>query len=175
MRGIARNVAMGCWWILAACDGGAESTTPPPEKRDVKADAKGDVKGDAKADAEADAKGDAKADAEGDAKGDAEADAETGSVTREGVLEYKELPRTRSVAAYMGVEFTLKAEGEETVLAASKAVSRETLIEQHGKRIKVKCTLRAPEPPDPRSQYPTGPDGAPLQRPTTCVVDELVP
>ena len=98
-----------------------------------------------------------------------------GLTVREGELEYTELPRTKSVAAYMGVEFTLKGEGDPLVLEESDAVSHETLVGLHGKRVRVECTPRAPTPPDPESSYPTDMDGAPLPRPSKCVVSKLTP
>ncbi|MCA9661542.1 MAG: hypothetical protein KC486_24595, partial [Myxococcales bacterium] len=103
----------------------------------------------------------------------AEENAPTGTITREGVLEYQELPRTKSVAAYMGVEFTLRGDDAETVLAASDNVSHEQLVAHDGKRVRVTCTPREPQPPNPMESAPMGPDGAPLQRPTKCAVTEL--
>jgi hypothetical protein len=95
------------------------------------------------------------------------------AITREGVLEYKELPRTKSVAAYMGVEFTLRADDGETALAASQSVPHEQLVAHDGKRIRVTCTPREPTPANPMEPAPMGPDGAPLARPTKCAVTEL--
>ncbi|MEZ4384128.1 MAG: hypothetical protein R3A79_22535 [Nannocystaceae bacterium] len=95
------------------------------------------------------------------------------AITREGVLDYQELPRTKSVEAYMGVEFTLRGDGEETALAASEGVPREALVAHAGRRVRVTCTPREPTPADPRESAPTRPDGAPLERPAKCAVSAL--
>ena len=73
----------------------------------------------------------------------------------------------------MGVEFTLRGDDAETVLAASDNVSHEQLVAHDGKRVRVTCTPREPQPPNPMESAPMGPDGAPLQRPTKCAVTEL--
>ncbi|MEM7159040.1 MAG: hypothetical protein AAF799_39750 [Myxococcota bacterium] len=97
-----------------------------------------------------------------------------GSVEHEGTLEYTPLPQTKSMEAYMGVEFTLHhADGEETVLGASEAVTHEALEAAAGKTVRVGCIPQEATPPDPQESAPIGPDGAPLDRPGQCVVQRL--
>lgn len=94
----------------------------------------------------------------------------------EGTLHFRELPPTRSVEAYMGVEFTLvDAAGVEHPLEPSASVSRDDLMARDGQRVAVTGAWRQPPPPDPRSAYPTGPDGAPLERPARLQVATLEP
>ena len=91
---------------------------------------------------------------------------DTAAKRLEGTLRYTELPRTKSTAAYMGVEFELvDAAGAEHVLAPSEAVTHDTLVAQNGKRIAITGTWFEPPAPDPMSSFPTGPDGKPLKRP----------
>lgn len=98
-----------------------------------------------------------------------------GTVEQAGTLEYTPLPQTKSVAAYMGVEFTLHHthDGGETVLEVSEAIPHETLEAAAGKKVRVTCTPQEATPPDPREAAPIGPDGAPLARPEKCVVQHL--
>ena len=94
----------------------------------------------------------------------------------EGTLEYRELPSARSVEAYLGIEFVLTdAEGTEHVLAESDAVPHAELVARDGQRVVVTGRWFEPEPPDPRSSYPTGPDGGPLERPGRYAVTSLAP
>lgn len=108
--------------------------------------------------------------------GGPETTAETAGGERrlEGTLRYTELPKTRSVEAYLGVEFVLTdADGAEHVLAPSSAVSHETLVAADGKAVAVTGRWVEPTPPDPNSSYPTGADGEPLERPAHYEVQTL--
>lgn len=99
---------------------------------------------------------------------------EEGVLSLEGTLKYTELPRTKSVAAYMGKEFTLTlADGTEHNLSASESVSHEQLQAQDGKTIKITCRPYGPSDPNPMESAPTGMDGKPLQRPGGCEVLSL--
>lgn len=93
--------------------------------------------------------------------------------TLEGTLIYAPLPPTRSVEAYMGVEYTLKTGDDVHVLGASDAVPAEALRAQDGKRVRVQCTMVEAAAPSPTESYPVGPDGAPLLRPARCRVQTL--
>jgi hypothetical protein len=90
--------------------------------------------------------------------------------TVEGTLKYEPLPKSRSVRAYMGVEFTIGDGADRVVLKSSDKVSREALIAAAGSKVRVTCRTQAPTQPEPGSAYPMGPDGQPLQRPETCRV-----
>ncbi len=96
-----------------------------------------------------------------------------GEITVEGPLKYTELPRTKSVEAYMGVEFSVEVDGKRTVLAASEKVSREQLLALDGKRVKLHCAQQPASTPNPMESAPMGPDGKPLQRPAECKVSWL--
>jgi hypothetical protein len=91
----------------------------------------------------------------------------------EGRLSYTELPRRKSVEAYLGVEFRLQTSNGEVVLASSETVTRDALVAAHGKDIKITCTMRAARVPEPYESYPTEMDGRPMKRPDTCVVSAL--
>ncbi len=169
-------ISAACCVALFACDSKGRSVAPEDEGRaEAVADA-GARSEPAKGEGVGEGAGEAGATA--DAAGeppptDTEPAPASGLVTREGQLEYTELPRTKSVEAYMGVEFTLKGEGEPLVLAASETVSHDSLVARHGERVRVECTPKKPTPPDPNSSYPTDMDGKPLERPTKCVVSKL--
>lgn len=92
------------------------------------------------------------------------------SLSYSGKLTYTELPATKSVEAYLGVEFTLTTASGPVVLDSSDNVSHDALIALDGKTIEVQCSPRRPRPPSPDESYPMGPDGQPLARPTKCVV-----
>ena len=94
------------------------------------------------------------------------------SKTLEGVLAYKPLPTTKSVAAYMGVEFTLATDNDPVALTTG-AVSRDTLITASGKRVRVVCVLATARAPSPHESAPLGIDGKPVPRPAKCQVNEL--
>ena len=148
--GAALALALGS--ALVACDKDKPSSDPPGKEAMM---------------------GDEPGELSGAAKGEA-ASPSQGVLTLEGKLTYTELPRTKSVAAYMGQEFTLTtASGESHNLKASDAVPFEELVKHDGQQIKVTCEPYVPKPPDPMESYPTGPDGKPLQRPGGCRVLSL--
>ncbi len=101
--------------------------------------------------------------------------AREGATRLSGRLEYRELPQTRSVAAYLGVEFALTDDaGQEQVLEPSDDVPREELVSHHGRRVEVTGEWYVPPPPPPGSEYPVGPDGEPMARPGRYRVLSLV-
>jgi hypothetical protein len=91
----------------------------------------------------------------------------------EGQLAYTPLPQTKSVEAYLGVEFTLDTGTEKVVLDDSDAVPRARLEAAAGKRATVVCKMRPGTVPDPNESYPMNPDGTPMKRPDVCVVSSL--
>lgn len=91
----------------------------------------------------------------------------------EGTLRFQPLPESKSVEAYLGVEFTLEAGGEVVVLGSSERVSREVLEAANGRRVKVSCTMREGAVPSHDESYPTEADGSPMKRPDVCVVQTL--
>lgn len=91
----------------------------------------------------------------------------------EGTLRFQPLPETKSVEAYLGVEFTLEAGGEVVVLGPSERVSREVLEAASGRRVKVSCTMREGVVPRHDESYPMEADGSPIKRPDVCVVQSL--
>ena len=85
--------------------------------------------------------------------------------TLRGKLSFEEIPPVKSMRAYEGVEFRLKtASGEELPLTPG-AVTRERLIQLHGKEVTLKTRLQQPRKPSPMEQAPVGPGGEPLARP----------
>lgn len=91
----------------------------------------------------------------------------------EGTLRFQPLPESKSVEAYLGIEFTLEAGGEVVVLGSSERVSREVLQAASGRRVKVSCTMREGAVPSPDESYPMEADGSPMKRPDVCVVQSL--
>ncbi len=78
----------------------------------------------------------------------------------QGTLHFRELPRTKSVAAYDGVEFFLEIDGEERKLAPSEALSREALLAFDGKRVEIEAKWRPPESPKGQGAHPVDADGS---------------
>lgn len=95
---------------------------------------------------------------------EADADAPAKVERMQGILHFRELPRTKSVAAYDGVEFFLETDGEERKLAPSEGLSREALLAFDGKRVEVEATWLAPEAPKGAGAHPVGADGSPRPR-----------
>lgn len=91
-----------------------------------------------------------------------------------GVLRYTELPRTKSVEAYMGREFTLVTGEEALNLKASAAVPAERLRALDGATITVRARFHPAAGPDPRESAPMGADGAAMMRPAYHEVLEVV-
>lgn len=91
----------------------------------------------------------------------------------EGTLRFQPLPESKSVEAYLGVEFTLETGGEVVVLGPSERISREVLQAASGRRVKVSCTMREGAVPRPDESYPMEADGSPMKRPDVCVVLQL--
>lgn len=95
-----------------------------------------------------------------------EAPLREGATRLAGRLTYRELPATRSVEAYLGVEFVLTDDaGREHVLAPSDAVPHDALARRDGQRVEVSGEWYVPQPPPPGSEYPIDADGQPLARP----------
>ncbi|PRQ01187.1 hypothetical protein [Enhygromyxa salina] len=99
------------------------------------------------------------------------------SLTVSGALTYTELPRTKSVEAYMGREFTLvDAAGTEHNLKPSDTVSHEQLVGRSGQTVEVTCTPFAEQQPNPHEQAPQGAPGqGAMPRPAGCTVTALSP
>jgi len=71
-----------------------------------------------------------------------------------GVLRYTELPRHKSVEAFLGQDLTLSADGESWNLGATEQVTQEQLVALDGQRIEVTATYVPPTAPDPNMQAP---------------------
>lgn len=86
--------------------------------------------------------------------------------TIRGILVYKELPRTKSVEAYLGEEFFLQVnDGTELVLWPSETVSRDELLSLAGKEVEIMVEwVEGKVPKDLRGSYPVDFYGNPLPR-----------
>jgi len=85
--------------------------------------------------------------------------------TLTGTLHYKAIEPRKSVEAYLGVEFTLDADGTEHVLKPTDRVSRDALIALDGKPVEVTGVLVEGSKPCSWEQYPMDMDGKPMKRP----------
>ncbi|MCA9515701.1 MAG: hypothetical protein KC635_12215 [Myxococcales bacterium] len=105
-----------------------------------------------------------------------ESAAAPGEVSYEGTLHYKELPATKSVEAYMGVDLTLDRGDDQAPLplTGSDVWPHDRLVALDGKRVSLACVMKEATPPRPDEQYPTDMDGKPLQRPAKCAVLRVV-
>jgi len=112
--------------------------------------------------------------------GVAHAEDKPATITVKGTLKFNELPKTKSVEAYMGKEFTLTdAAGKEHNLKASETVSHDTLKSHDGKTIEVTCVpfeAKAPNPMEAAPMQVGGPKGTskPMKRPGGCRVTQVV-
>ncbi len=97
---------------------------------------------------------------------------ETGPESRQlvGTLRHTPSSPTKSVEAYLGVEFVLEATGEKVVLSPSQAVRAEALVALKNRVVEVTCIPRAPIVPSRDESYPMEPDGTPMKRPAKCEV-----
>lgn len=86
--------------------------------------------------------------------------------TIRGILVYRELPRTRSVEAYLGEEFFLQLnDGTELVLWPSDTVKRDELLSLAGKEVELMVEwVEGKVPQDLRGSYPVDFYGNPLPR-----------
>ncbi|KIG18723.1 hypothetical protein DB30_07738 [Enhygromyxa salina] len=101
--------------------------------------------------------------------------ADPSTLTVTGTLTYTELPRTKSVEAYLGKEFTLvDAKGTEHNLKSSDTVSHEELVGRSGHTVTVTCTPYPERQPQPHEQAPMGAPGqGTMPRPAGCTVTAL--
>lgn len=113
--------------------------------------------------------------------GVAHADEKPAPITVKGTLKFTELPKTKSVEAYLGKEFTLTdAMGKAHNLKASDTVSRDTLKSHDGKVLEVTCVpfeAKAPNPMEAAPMEGSGPKGGkskPMKRPGGCTVITIV-
>ncbi|HRE88941.1 MAG TPA: hypothetical protein PK095_07325 [Myxococcota bacterium] len=91
----------------------------------------------------------------------------------EGTIRFQPLTESKSVEAYLGIEFTLESGGEVVVLGPSERVPRAVLEAANGRRVKVSCTMREGAVPSSHESYPMEADGSPMKRPDVCVVGAL--
>lgn len=99
--------------------------------------------------------------------------ADPGSITVTGTLTHTELPRTKSVEAYLGKEFTLvDAAGTEHNLKPSDTVSHEQLVERSGQAVEVTCAPFPEQQPPPHVSAPMA-DGGSMPYPAGCRVTAL--
>jgi hypothetical protein len=94
-------------------------------------------------------------------------------VSLEGIMRYTPLPRTKSVKAYLGVEFSLGVLYRAIPLSAPNTDMRERMIAAKGKAVRLTCLMIKPPTPHKGSSFPVGPDGAALVRPSKCAVKKL--
>lgn len=85
--------------------------------------------------------------------------------TLAGTVHYKAIEPRKSVEAYLGVEFTLDADGTAHVLRPTDRVPRDALIALDGKAVEVTGVLVEGSKPCSYEQYPMDMDGKPLKRP----------
>lgn len=91
------------------------------------------------------------------------------SKTLTGVLTWHEIPNTKSVEAYEGVEFRINGEPVEP----SEHVSRDALLALKDKKVEVVCTMRKGVVPGEMESYPINRDGSPAPRPDQCQVHKI--
>ncbi|MCB1139426.1 MAG: hypothetical protein KDK23_11750 [Leptospiraceae bacterium] len=111
-------------------------------------------------------------------------DYRTGNFTIYGLL-IRRSPAPRSVEAYTGAEFFLHdphhfGSGnpfvkDRVVLLPSEEVSREELLKYNHEFVTVIVTRSEGTLPDPRSSYPTNPDGSPMRQNEGWKVVRILP
>ena len=85
--------------------------------------------------------------------------------TLAGTLRFTPIPPTKSVEAYMGVEFVIEDGADKHVVSETAKVSRETLEGLADKKVEAKGVFAKGAKPCPHESYPTGMNGEPLERP----------
>ena len=92
-----------------------------------------------------------------------------------GVLKYTELPKTKSVEAYMGREFSLATGGDGPLnVKASATVSEEQLRALDGATITVRARYHPESKPTHGESAPMGPDGTVMAWPSYFEVLEVM-
>jgi hypothetical protein len=98
--------------------------------------------------------------------GEVKVDLEGGNPrTLSGTLRYTPIPPTKSMEAYMGVEFVIEDGADKHVVSETAKVSRETLEGLADKKVEAKGVFAKGAKPCPYESYPTGMNGEPLERP----------
>jgi hypothetical protein len=90
-----------------------------------------------------------------------------------GTLHYTEVPHTMSVEAYLGVAFRVETGSESVALRPAGAVTEAALQALDGKQVRLTCIPRPPTKPNLYEQYPLGPDGEPMARPSFCELQTI--
>lgn len=98
-------------------------------------------------------------------------------IKESGMLVYRELPRTKSVEAYLGEEFFLVLKDEsEIVLWPTEKVDWDTLYNFSGLKVGIEgYYVEGERPDDPYGSYPLDFDGLPMKRGAGYMVTKIKP